>query len=724
MSTKNKKELDSANKASTLYSLVEPTLPLGKYTVSVTNSLTGFGTTDLNNEAVEFLNKDFEQTFWVGGAQFSILPADIFAQHPANNTVGNYSKQLPYIIFNRESLPWTRSFEGKNGKKQSWMALMLLTKEELACSIKSDKVKSPSNPAIISQTVAKFLADKTSNVVKTNLTKDNVQEQFWEKMCESIIIEAKTFNTYQKVFRKSSLFCHTRGVDLTHSPTHIGLNADEPPVEGNNNYASILANFYPETLDKDYFVHLVSLEGLGKYINTGLPTDTKGVQLISLYNWQFSTAKENTDTFKQAVQQLVKNEAGELLKAEDLLLRSPIGPKSSDRSKQGFITKSYTNINGSVAEVEYRSPFVPLRVPLKSEIFNKKSLKTATNYLQFDRKKGVLLAEYAVAFDLGKLLALSNEAFRKASAGFRKKFRHALRREQEIANTIYSHHGQLAATQVPDISNDWKSFAFEHYFNLEPTKAINESSSEQTGTEEDRKPLNIADILQSYGYSEEGNGTSPLNEKAQQFLSSASDEVDTISHHFAKLELFNFIPFNYLVPSATFLPVDSIRFFYINENWMRSLYNGATKVGVQHSLDEQINALFSQALRNKGRQVALNDRRKKLGFSELKTPLEGDQSIVKAGLLIRSSFIASFPGISIIPDEGVNILRMEKIAEDLLICLFDKIPTKLAIQEADHGLQFGNDNKDQIINSGQTSSAKAAKAFTKERLVLTLRDEK
>src|SRR6185436_20576394 len=48
---------------------------------------------------------------------------------------------------------------------------------------------------------------------------------------------------------------------------------------------------------------------------------------------------------------------------------------------------------------------------------------------------------------------------------------------------------------------------------------------------------------------------------------------------FGRLRLLHGVPFSYLVPDAALLPIESIRFFYIDRAWTDALVQGALSVG-------------------------------------------------------------------------------------------------------------------------------------------------
>ena len=61
----------------------------------------------------------------------------------------------------------------------------------------------------------------------------------------------------------------------------------------------------------------------------------------------------------------------------------------------------------------------------------------------------------------------------------------------------------------------------------------------------------------------------------------------------ARLRLLHGVPFNYLVPDAQLLPIETIRFFYIDRAWTDALVQGALSIGTVSSADRaQLEAVY------------------------------------------------------------------------------------------------------------------------------------
>jgi hypothetical protein len=70
---------------------------------------------------------------------------------------------------------------------------------------------------------------------------------------------------------------------------------------------------------------------------------------------------------------------------------------------------------------------------------------------------------------------------------------------------------------------------------------------------------------------------------------------------------------------------------------------------------------------------------------------------VRAGFLMRSAIVAGWPGLEVCgyrtdrEDEGekLDLLRLERLAPEVLLCIFSEIPGLVVINEPSEGFHFG-----------------------------------
>ena len=63
----------------------------------------------------------------------------------------------------------------------------------------------------------------------------------------------------------------------------------------------------------------------------------------------------------------------------------------------------------------------------------------------------------------------------------------------------------------------------------------------------------------------------------------------------ARLRLLHGVPFSYLVPDSDLLPIETIRFFYVDRAWTDALVQGALSVGTITTADRaQLEAVYAR----------------------------------------------------------------------------------------------------------------------------------
>lgn len=169
----------------------------------------------------------------------------------------------------------------------------------------------------------------------------------------------------------------------------------------------------------------------------------------------------------------------------------------------------------------------------------------------------------------------------------------------------------------------------------------------------------------------------------------------------ARLRLLHGVPFSYLVPDAKLLPIESIRFFYIDRAWTDALVQGALSVGTISSADRaQIDAVYPhiQSEVDAAERTVRQPRGEEL--------LQGAGGTI-TGFLLRSRAVSGWPNLHVraysrdlLEDDVLSteaeshpdrmkVLRMERLAPAVLLVLFDGVPEVVHIEEPRQGIQFG-----------------------------------
>lgn len=194
----------------------------------------------------------------------------------------------------------------------------------------------------------------------------------------------------------------------------------------------------------------------------------------------------------------------------------------------------------------------------------------------------------------------------------------------------------------------------------------------------------------------------------QDKLGSYEDYPSDITEWLGKLKLLYNVPLNYLVPDERMLPPESIRFFYLDPNWVDALVDGAFSIGrdpavnvATHSLMMDMASLPLMSAHSATKSLSF--RSAYLGLDTPQAFQSSNDRPVISGFLLRSRLVKDCPGLGVdaYPENGVpaagnpgnllNILRMEVLGpqSDVMICMFDGEVYRADIHSAPEALHYG-----------------------------------
>ncbi len=173
------------------------------------------------------------------------------------------------------------------------------------------------------------------------------------------------------------------------------------------------------------------------------------------------------------------------------------------------------------------------------------------------------------------------------------------------------------------------------------------------------------------------------------------DTSEAIVEWLARAALLYGVPFNNLVADERMLPLESIRFFYIDNNWIDALLDGALSVGTQSSRDGLFNDLMREAIHRAITTKICKVRCELLKQSE--ASVSASEMGTLAGFVMRSAVVAGWPGLEVRAYEGADQkqpltpLRLDRVAPDVMIGIYAKVPQRIEFDEPSEGLVFGTE---------------------------------
>jgi len=186
------------------------------------------------------------------------------------------------------------------------------------------------------------------------------------------------------------------------------------------------------------------------------------------------------------------------------------------------------------------------------------------------------------------------------------------------------------------------------------------------------------------------------------------------------------VPFQYLVPDEAMLPPESIRFFRLNENWIRALLEGAFSLG--RNLTAEVSSASANVDRVLLDPVAAQARaaaplRPRTGVT---APAAGSTDTPWTGFLLRSSVVSNYPGLGVnvypmghTPDDPAPVLmpvrRLDRLgpAGDTLLCLVEGDAYRVDVHEAPELLHYGIDDYTPPAGNAAPTATKNLHTFTR-----------
>ena len=700
-----------------------PGLDAGAYMVKVSQTVSTQPTAPLDNTYY----------FAVEGPRFALNPDDINTTYPPDLAEGEFNNTLPHVVLVTQTLPWIRyptinepPREFEDGKHErdvpTWLGVLLFDGNDetahpgfraqaRAGTVRDLFIKrTDANPA---QGYSYFYnakdlgPDSDSAALAAHLE----YGQKPDDACQLIDVPLALFWKIAPSCDDLKVSAHLRNVNITKKATQNGVPAgrnDLSAIPGTSNFALVMGNRKPQAGVRT-FAHLVSLEGLAPFLpNDPATKDDSGevtnptkvvagdtfnispggfMRLVSLKSWSFTSVGDNSH-FEQLLMKLEPKDplrAGEDVSAapHDFSIGLPVPPAnvadlvSAKRAKNalamGYTALRHRTRDGGQTVSWYRGPLLPYRVETNVLPDTLSSSDAAT---LFDPDSGMFDVGYAGAWQIGRLLALRDKHYSVLLYNWRREnLRDNVARMEALAL------GQTLDDIQQQLRDDDLIYPLLKVF-LPESGAAGQTAALAHGR------VRRADTHRAML-----TDTATITDLMKDQLATPRE----IYTWLAKLKLLDGVPFNYLVPDERMLPPESIRFFYLDMNWVDALLDGALSIGryaakSAPSLEAAHDAAAKPIVHAVSSSHARTLRPAALGVSApAPAPLEA-----VSGFLLRSEVVKGWPGLEVngYADDGtlMDIVRFERLAPTVLLCLFEKDGKTLSevdIHEPAEGLHFG-----------------------------------
>ncbi len=678
-----------------------PELDAGNWFIESSQTLEKDGK-NLNDVALSAV-----QEFIVSAPQFALDPAEVLSKFPPEGSTGKYGEILPNIVLKEPLLPWERKIANA-AERAPWLALLVFDENELLVFQQGEAPANDLSPTrLINTTVKDFLtADPAGKILKPSLVKAGDVDG--KSPCTYILTPKPTFQEIAPRLSELRYLAHSRQV-----------NTGDKAVSGLNEhglFSVVVANRFPaspavgSTAPVKNIVHLVSVEGMEKYLAGNADFGAfESVALISLASWSFYTLPDQPEDFKGLLNGIIyppesrKNSPPDpphppeyfrlRLPAPEISESDPAQAEISKRMRDGFVPLEYHTRVGEETFAWYRGPLTPLvTLPLEKN----KPFLTADSAIIYHSQFGVFDLSLAAAWNIGRATALADKSFGQNLLEYRRK-------SHSLADRLFHRLSSAGFNQNDSGFLDETSTAQDEFLKLLDTPLLADIG----------KPLdaNLTDdrIFTADLHSPESSpkmalqnflSGAPVQEK---IFDSVKDDLAPVLKWLAGLLLLNPVPFDYLVPDERMLPVESLRFFYLDKNWLKALLDGALSIGLTSSRDTLLHEQTSETIHNEAFAAAREYRNQLTNGASPDVEI-GNENYLMSGLLLRSALVSGWSNLSLRPyvkDSAGNyrlgkILRMEQLSPNVLLCIFDGVPDYLEISEPSESFAFGLNDDGEI----------------------------
>lgn len=385
-----------------------PKLVAGPYSITVSQTIEGD-----ELEPPPFVRR---QEFIVDAPRFVLSEEEVHSVYPPPNIQAHYQGVLPQVVLRKRNLPWEREvYQQDYSYRAPWIALLLfeadeiiLAEHELSAALRTRAVSRFTKELFASEKLpATYLPPQIKPIPETD-----------PESCYTIDLDKNTFLQLAPRLDELPYLTHVREVN-TEEKEFLGMHAD-------GWFSIVLGNRLPKTpppipagsqeaLEGKNFVrniaHLVSLEGFTGYLaespegvyQQNLDNSSyERVRLASLASWEFY-CKPPVESFTKIMDRL----GTAMLKVKDTASLENEAVEAA--LSGGYVPLQYHTRIGEQTLAWYRGPLLPVIQP--DDSIEDDTFFSAEAGLIYNQETGIFDASYATAWQIGRLLALSDAHF-------------------------------------------------------------------------------------------------------------------------------------------------------------------------------------------------------------------------------------------------------------------------------------------------------------------------
>lgn len=666
-----------------------PGAEVGVWTVEVSQELSCGQTAErkiINEEKIKT-----SRQIIISSAVFSITEGMAVHRCPLPGLKANAADTIPHIILKDPFLPWIGGHKYK-GKAVPSLGLLVVTDQELT---------QDSSQVSFRMKVKEYAAGKNKPAGTFRPEFSNIPQETGEQECSVLRISTALAAKVLPAKEELPYYAHCRQVYIGNK-AELNLNRD-------GMFSVVMSPRIPQYVPgqvQPYQAFLVLLDGL---LQEG-GEQSKYQDFIVLDSWTFQIAGQAPHSFRRFSEDLMEKDADKML----LHLSGATADKVTEqRLQEGFVPMLFHARTGDEGLCWYRSPLTPVK---GKALERKDPFFTSDAAMIYDAGNGVFDLTLAAAWEAGRLAALSDQVFVKQILNLR-------RMGQQITDVLFSRIlSNVIENGKTDLLKNPKEFAQKAKEQLKQLsrEELNDmlqgrqeaatllSGLSQTGWDRIGEGADMAKMAgeascTALEITTETSGLVKefLKENYELLFPLLEEETAPLAAWLGKLMLLYPVSGDYLLPHPGLLPRESIRFFYIDENWQKAAYDGAVSLGLDSDRQADFNIMIEEILYESTKKEMLAYRASLYG--ETAAAEGGDP---RGGFLIRSYLVSNWPTLSVnaFDNRGnsLAILRMQLLSSDTLLCILDGVPEKIQVEEPGESLQMKLLHKEyEVFRTGQ-----------------------
>ncbi|RTE81809.1 hypothetical protein BHE90_003675 [Fusarium euwallaceae] len=653
-----------------------PPLQGGLHTMNVSQELDEPPAPKKDKWRVKPTGTDLSRDFGVIAPHYRLPASSFVSVFPK---VGDSAppKTLPHVVLKDPHFPWkwaarkmgtTANVDEQRGCIP-WVALITFTAEELQL-----------DPTTL-ESITRFPGVKANENLGFDLPVARIDDMKSEMRGEGSVTnlmmspdarEAKD-NTaaicipaelFRQLFADENGICHVDQFQYLSHVREVVTDGMASSVDGESSLYSIILSHRTGPLDTTVpmpmFAHLVSIENIE---NLAMTTVKPHVLMTSLYSWSYTSLPAGSSNGltglrifgKSSLQLLHSTPVQRTSKSKVTESRTSMERVIAKRQEDGYTVVRSRTVTGEQTAAIYRGPLIPTPVE-----YNTSPQSNFGSDLQIlDPELSLMDLSYSSAWQLGRTLGMGDPAFTTALSRIRV---YIQRKAADGAKKDVDRHPGTYKSRDNVVGGIGRLLSGLGDINDHPSAKQSRASSKNRWKRESA-PEVLSEKVTRYNDQEV-----PDNTDFRQVYNWVLDKLH-LDH----------IPAHYLIPEPSYLPLESLRFFYIDENWTRAMVDGALSLA-NHSADEPDHDYARTALKT-SIDACLATPREKLGYC---------QQLPKYGFLLRSQVLMQFPDLKVkatfakentAGEDGsmhkAPILVQRMLESDIMLCLFDRTPPEL-----------------------------------------------